>query len=137
MRKIKSDTVRKKVIALIIPVLAALIYILKDFFITLGDFLPPCVIHYVTGYYCPGCGNTRSVTALLHGDIIASLHNNVTPLVILILCLGFYIEYVFSAFGKDVKILPRSKWVIIVFSILMISYFILRNFIPQIAPTSA
>ena len=32
----------------------------------------PCLFHMVTGYYCPGCGGTRAVIALLHGDIIAS-----------------------------------------------------------------
>lgn len=41
----------------------------------LGRFLhveasvPPCVIHKWTGYYCPGCGGTRAVRALLKGNI--------------------------------------------------------------------
>ena len=37
-----------------------------------GYFLwifPPdgCVLHNLTGYYCPGCGGTRAIYALLHG----------------------------------------------------------------------
>lgn len=33
-----------------------------------------CMIHAMTGYYCPGCGGTRATYALLHGKIITSLY---------------------------------------------------------------
>lgn len=36
-------------------------------------FSYPCMIHLWTGYYCPGCGGTRAVAALLHGKILESL----------------------------------------------------------------
>ena len=29
--------------------------------------MPPCVFHTLTGYFCPGCGGTRSLKALLSG----------------------------------------------------------------------
>lgn len=32
----------------------------------------PCIFHSVTGLYCPGCGGTRAVSALLHGQIATS-----------------------------------------------------------------
>ena len=34
---------------------------------------PPCLFHLATGYYCPGCGGTRAITALLHGQILNSV----------------------------------------------------------------
>lgn len=41
-----------------------------------------CPIHGLTGGFCPGCGSTRAVHELLHGDVVASLvcHPMVLPL---------------------------------------------------------
>lgn len=36
--------------------------------------LPPCLFHLVSGYYCPGCGGTRAVRALLSGHFIQSVY---------------------------------------------------------------
>ena len=30
----------------------------------------PCLFHLATGYYCPGCGGTRAIASLLHGQVI-------------------------------------------------------------------
>jgi hypothetical protein len=39
-------------------------------------FAPPCVFHKVTGLHCPGCGATRAVYALLHGDPADAVRKN-------------------------------------------------------------
>ena len=41
-----------------------------------AKWLPKCMFYHVTGLYCPGCGATRALSALLHGDLKSSLHNN-------------------------------------------------------------
>ena len=65
--------------------------------------LPSCYLYELTGIYCPGCGCTRAVYALIHGDVILSLKQN--PLVIVSLAALFvlYIELVFRAFGKKLR----------------------------------
>ena len=51
-----------------------------------AKWLPKCMVYQNTGLYCPGCGCTRALSALLHGDLKASLHNNLLlfPLLALI-----------------------------------------------------
>ena len=41
-----------------------------------AKWLPKCMVYQQTGLYCPGCGCTRALSALLRGDLKASLHNN-------------------------------------------------------------
>jgi len=36
----------------------------------------PCIFQQMTGLYCPGCGATRAVKALAHGDALLALHDN-------------------------------------------------------------
>lgn len=43
--------------------------------------LPPCVFHLATGLYCPGCGITRALHALVHGDLARAWSMN--PLALL------------------------------------------------------
>lgn len=45
-------------------------------------WLPPCMFHELTGLYCPGCGSTRALHRLLHGNPIGALHANPLLLVI-------------------------------------------------------
>lgn len=33
-----------------------------------GSLLPHCPLKWLTGYDCPGCGTTRALHALMHGD---------------------------------------------------------------------
>jgi Protein of unknown function (DUF2752) len=39
-------------------------------------FYPVCQFHQLTGLNCPGCGGTRAVYALLHGDLRLALKDN-------------------------------------------------------------
>lgn len=54
-----------------------------------AKWLPRCMFNQMTGLYCPGCGATRALSAMLHGDVKASLHNNLLlfPLLALIVFL--------------------------------------------------
>ncbi|MCW5943965.1 MAG: DUF2752 domain-containing protein [Fimbriimonadaceae bacterium] len=46
--------------------------------------MPKCAFHELTGLYCPGCGGTRAMRALLSADVAGSLHQNaLLPLALL------------------------------------------------------
>lgn len=52
--------------------IVVLCLLIKVLHIDLNNFLIPCVFHYVTGLYCPGCGGTRAVKALFQGKLLLS-----------------------------------------------------------------
>ena len=47
-----------------------------------------CPFKRVTGLPCPGCGMTRSVVTLLHGDLAASLYYHPLGIAVVAICLG-------------------------------------------------
>ena len=46
-------------------------------------FYPICLFHALTGWNCPGCGGTRSLYALLHGNFPLALKDNALFVVLL------------------------------------------------------
>ncbi|MCC8135439.1 MAG: DUF2752 domain-containing protein [Ruminococcus sp.] len=121
-------------LAISMPLAAVMLFFTRGFWISISEKFPTCTFHAVTGGYCPGCGNTRSVIALLHGDIIGSLRNNIAPLFLLILLLMVYIEFLLNLFGKSKKIIPRNAVFWCVTGICIFVYYIIRNFVGVIAP---
>lgn len=57
--------------AVLAAVLAACLLYLPKFQL---PKLPPCLFHMISGYYCPGCGGTRAVRALLNGHFVQSAY---------------------------------------------------------------
>lgn len=51
-----------------------------------GSPFPGCVFRALTGYYCIGCGMTRMLHALAHGDVVRAFAMN--PLAMTILSLS-------------------------------------------------
>lgn len=48
-----------------------------------GSPFPGCLFYRYTGLYCPGCGMTRMLHALLHGDVARAASLNLFGLVAL------------------------------------------------------
>ena len=48
----------------------------------------PCIIKAVTGFPCPGCGMTRSFSALSHLDVITSVRYNPTAIIVLLVVIA-------------------------------------------------
>ena len=70
---------KKRLLLLSFSLLAGLaLSVLLYFYPAEGHpFWPKCLFHQMTGFYCPGCGNTRALSALLHGQLRESLAKNV------------------------------------------------------------
>lgn len=55
---------------------AAIAWIVYAFDPSASHFFPRCMFHQLTGLQCPGCGGTRALHALLHGDLRTALRYN-------------------------------------------------------------
>lgn len=92
----------------------------------------PCIFNILTGYFCPGCGNTRSIVELFKGNFLSSLRHNPFILISFIFITLQYIELFISVFFGYKKIIPRSNKFLFVTLGIMIVYYFIRNFIPAL-----
>ncbi|RBO94097.1 DUF2752 domain-containing protein [Nocardia puris] len=58
---------------------------------TSGGIIPVCPSKFLLGINCPGCGSSRMLYSLLHGDIPAAVHYNALALLALVVLLGTYV----------------------------------------------
>lgn len=93
-------------------------------------FLPKCAVHELTGFHCPGCGNTRAAHALLHGDVTEALRQNA----ILVIALPFFVFFVWHTWREWVapgrsltEILQQRRWQLVFAVVALIAFTILRN----------
>ena len=64
-----------KTAAVVIPASLAVL-VLVWFNPAVTGFYPRCFFHEMTGWYCPGCGTTRALHQLLHGNVGAAFRFN-------------------------------------------------------------
>ena len=132
-----NQTKRRVVIAAALLVAVASLVILRRFEPTDSSFFPKCVLHQWTGLHCPGCGTTRALSALAHGQLWNAMRSN--PLLIV----GGPIIFALIWFQRKRErsgglASPRLCWTL--FAVVVI-YFIARN-VPSpdrswLAPTQA
>ncbi|MFT4143974.1 MAG: DUF2752 domain-containing protein [Mobilitalea sp.] len=123
-----------KVLTFLLPLTLLIIIVFQNQILALLDVLPPCLFYTALHAYCPSCGNTRSVTALLQGDILTSLRFNLVPVYGSILLFLGYIELAGFAYGRRIILLPRKLSFYLLTIFLLVIYFIVRNFIPFLTP---
>lgn len=80
-----------------------------------GSGLPACPFKAVTGWGCPGCGSTRMLHQLLHGDILSAARYNVVALVMLPFLVLMWVRWMQRSLGH--RTLPtwrpssRALWI--------------------------
>src|SRR2546421_12109023 len=83
-----------------------------------SGFFPVCPFRALTGFTCPGCGSTRGLHRLLHGDVVAAFELN--PLMVLSLPFLLYalLRYTDAAVRgrplKRVRLNANSIWLLLV-----------------------
>lgn len=69
---IKTDKILYRIGWCLLAMYALCVIVMKNLHLQMSDLLPPCLLHVVTGFYCPGCGGTRALSALMHGQPLKS-----------------------------------------------------------------
>jgi hypothetical protein len=63
------------ILRLLLFILVPIVFVtVPTSFIEAGHGL--CLVKYLFGVECPGCGMTRALSALAHGDIVSAIHFN-------------------------------------------------------------
>ena len=75
------------------------------------SFYPRCPFYVATHWLCPGCGSTRALYSLLHGDVLTAWHYNALftllgPVVLAWLAFGCYRVMRYDQISK--MAIPRS-----------------------------
>lgn len=123
-----------RIITILIPLAVITAFLLRNQLVVMSEYFPRCTFYSLFHLYCPSCGNTRSVLALLHGNILESLRYNLSIAIMAILFILAYIELAAFSFGKRIRLLPRRLSFYICLIIFMVIYWIVRNFIPYLTP---
>ncbi len=114
--------------------LAALVTVAKPGHAAL---LPPCPLHALTGFFCPGCGTTRALYLLVHGHPLAAFGENAISVLLLpflLYELGATLTHRWRPLSP--RFAPRTLWI---FLAIVLVFAVLRNlpFFPfsMLAPT--
>ena len=98
----------------------------------------PCPIHELTGFYCPGCGITRLLFALIHGHIKEAFMYNQLVFIMLPFLLFYvvYSVYLYITDKKDNIISRIPKFVFVILLIIVLAWGVIRNlsFFPYLRP---
>lgn len=91
-------------------------------------FFPACPFRTLTGFTCPGCGSTRGLHRLLHGDVVAAFEFNPLMVVSLPFLLYALVRYTTAAVtGRPLKANRLNAKYIWVLFVVIISFWIFRN----------
>ena len=92
------------------------------------DPLGPCAFKALTGYDCPGCGGTRMVWYLLHGNVVqAARHHLVVFLAIPFVLYAYAVMVAGRIFHVTLPRLRISAWPVATFCAVWALYAVLRN----------
>jgi Protein of unknown function (DUF2752) len=94
------------------------------------DFYPQCPIFRYLHVYCPGCGATRALAALLHLRIAEALHYNALVVMLVPVLLAYFAAAYWKARREEDFTWPRVPAPVLTTLLVMSAAFgVLRNFV--------
>jgi hypothetical protein len=94
------------------------------------DFYPQCPVFRYLHVYCPGCGATRALAALLHGRIAEALHYNTLVVMLIPVLLAYFAVAYWKSRGDEVFTWPRVPAIALTALLVVSAAFgVLRNFL--------
>ena len=90
----------------------------------------PCFTYTYLGFYCPGCGDTRALHALVHGHILQAFDYNILfPFIVIILAWYYLVGLTTLFFRRRVMWIPESlpTKVTIGMVVVIVLFTVLRN----------
>lgn len=95
---------------------------------TPGGIIPPCPTKALLGIDCPGCGMSRAVYSLLHGDLGAALAFNALGVVALVLLAVAFVTYTIGLWrGRRVRGWQNLRYSPAVVLVVTVIWFVIRN----------
>ena len=90
--------------------------------------LPPCPFLAVTGLWCPLCGGTRAMDALVAGDVGAALGLNLLVVVAVPILAAEWLRWTIGrARGRPTSFMNVSTRVLAAVTVVALAFAVLRN----------
>jgi hypothetical protein len=103
------------------------------------SLLPPCPFLAITGLWCPFCGGTRALDALVAGDLGAALGLNLLVVLAVPVVVAEWARWTAGrARGRPTSLMNVSTRVLAAVTVLAVLYAVLRNLpgMEMLAPPS-
>jgi len=101
---------RRCVVLLALAAALAALAVLYRYPPSATTFYPQCPFYALTGIHCPGCGSTRALAALLHGNVTQALRYNRLFVELLPLGLVYAVAALRRALQPDSYRWPELPW---------------------------
>ena len=93
-----------------------------------SGYFPSCVFRSLTGFTCPGCGSTRALHEILHGDFATAFTLN--PLLLLAVPFLIFVLLRFTLTvlrGREARPISLPAPYVYAIGFLVVSFWIFRN----------
>lgn len=89
----------------------------------------PCLFHLITGLYCPGCGGTRAVVYLLHGQVLKSIQYHPLVFYMAVITAAEFLSYGAARVTKRPELhLKRYDMFVYIGVVIIIINWIFKNY---------